>query len=261
MHLRKIAIIALATLTVAGTVSTVAYAAGRRSKTKAQPKSEATAGPQKTAPYSISRFKSLDVSSSVDVKYTVAPTVSMTAKGQEEDLKYLTVKSENGTLKITRSYPVGYRRQNYDGIEVTLTGPAAEKINLTGTATLRVDSSYTLAGKSLTLRLEGATRATFSGTVNARVINVGISGASRVAFGTETSSSTSVSTSGSSTCTFGALRTGLLGAATSGSSRITLSGTAQKAELSSSGASSINASALHCDNTTVSSTGASHIKR
>ena len=48
----------------------------------------------------------MDVSSSVDIIYTVDPTVSLTARGTEEDLKYLIVRVDKGVLRISRKYPL-----------------------------------------------------------------------------------------------------------------------------------------------------------
>lgn len=261
MHIRKIAITVLAALALAGGASAVAYAAGRRAKAKAKPKTEAQASPQKTTPYHITRFKTLEVSSSIDITYTMSPTVSLTARGSEEDLKFLSVKNERGVLRITRNYPVGYRRQNYEGIEISLNAPACEKIKLKGTATLKVDRGYNLGSKELSVHLEEATRANFTGTVNARAVKIGAKGASKIIFDSETSSSTTINISGSSTCTIDSMRTGQLDATATGASKLILGGSARKAVLASSGASTIKAKGLRAGNISSSSTGASQIAR
>ncbi|MGM9853967.1 MAG: GIN domain-containing protein [Muribaculaceae bacterium] len=257
MKIRKATLFLLTVLTLAGTA--IGYAANRNLKHKPEP--TVLALPQKTVTYSVGHFSGMDVSSSVDVKYTVGPNISLTAKGTEEDLKYLIVRVDRGVLRISRKYPVGYRRTNYEGIEITLTAPAVEKITLSGTATLTVDCDYKLGGRALALTLRDATRANFNGTVNAHEVIADVVGTSRVFFDTQLTTLTTLNTSGASTCKIDNLHTSTLKATATGASKITLSGTDKKTTLATSGASSINAVALTSRSIKTSISGASRITR
>lgn len=255
MKTRKTAFFLLTVLTLAGTA--IGYAASRNNRRNPEPAFLVI--PHKTVPYTIGHFSSMDVSSSVDIKYTVDPTVSLTARGTEEDLKYLIVRVDKGVLRISRKYPVGYRRTSYEGIEITLTAPAAERISLSGTATLTVDNDYKLGGRVLALTLMDATRANFNSTVNAHEVIADLVGTSRIYFYNQLTTLTTLSTSGASTCKIDNLHTGTLKATATGASKITLKGTDKKANLATSGASSINVTALASRSVKTSISGASRI--
>lgn len=256
MHIRKIAIAATAVVILGLTVSSAVYAVGRRVKSKpAVPTVQ-----QVTVPYSIRSFGSMEISNSIDVKYIVSPTISLTAKGAEDDLKYVKAQVIDGVLKIGREYPVGYRRSNYDGVEVTLSAPAIDKITLSGTATITVDNAYNLLEKSLTLSLAGATRAYFNGPVSAKAVDVAVVGTSRVSFEVLETALATLSTTGSSVCSMDSINVDVLNAKSGGSSKIYLGGTNKKAIFNTSGGSVINATALTSRTVLTTSTGSSQIK-
>lgn len=221
---------------------------------KAKPK------PPVTMTYPVGKFNRISVSQSVDVVYTVGPATAVKAEGAQENVRYLKVAVRNGELRIWQDFPVGERRSNYQGVAVTVTAPAVGSIALSVTANLQVFGDYALQGP-LSVRLEGASSASFNGPVNVKKLAVSGVGSSSVNFGRLVTAQTAISASGMSRCTIDMLKTSVLGISAQGTSVVKLAGSASATDISTSGGAVVIAYDLNAGKLKTNRSGSSQIRR
>lgn len=189
--------------------------------------------------FNVSTWKSIDVSSGIDVKYTIGDKQSILVETTSDILEHLIVKVEDGELKLT----IKAKSINNMDCNVSITGPALYGIETSSGAVITLENDMTLTGGKLDLE------ASSGSLINLKSVNVA---------GIDIEASTG------SVIELRHLLTRHLEAETSTGAVITLaSGNADYADMSATSGGNINATNLTVNNgeTEASSGGAISLKR
>lgn len=228
-----------------------------------------------------STFNAVCVNSNIEVDYTPAGKVSITATAEQQALETLTIYVTEKILHIETNDNNKNLGRDKEKIKVKLSAPALRKYIASGNSEIDVKGALSIDGQ-LIVNTSGNSEVEFEYKVDCGTIVIGTSGNSKVSFEKNTAcTEVQAGTSGNSTLDINGivcntLHLGSSGnsnidveninaktvtAGSSGNSEIELAGQADTATLGSSGNSDIDARKLTARNNSTSATGNSSVRR
>lgn len=192
-------------------------------------------GPVVEKSMDFSNFSGIVVNGSSDLFLSQGDTYSVLVKANEEVFDYLDYRVEEGVLLLETKDKVNLRAETFD---VFITLPCLESLNVNGAADVNMETSYA-AEKDLIITVNGAGDFSFKG-VSVPTLKIGINGAGDIKVADMDVMTLSLSINGAGDAV--------------------LSGKADSANFSVSGAGDIDASELECEKINTHKAGIASIR-
>lgn len=215
-------------------------------------------GANMTETRSVSTFTSLEVSSAIDVIYTVGSQTKVTVTAPQSIMKYVHTDVKGYKLKcflMTNDYS----GINLDGrkVVINITAPTISEYDLSGASYVKVTNAVDKLPK-LEIDLSGSSKMEF-GSVQCTKMEIDMSGASNLDIKSLSCTSQDIDVSGASKIYIDKIKASKLELDASGASHGEISGEVGFCEIEISGASSYDLSGLIFKNGDVEVTGASSL--
>lgn len=216
--------------------------------------------PTVTKDFRVSSFSQIDAGAAFDITFTQKsgrPTVSV--RTTPRTLERVEVKVTGNTLYLSiKNRPSGWNRRNadhVDDVEVTLTSPQLEGIDLYGAAQLELTND--LKAHQLELDLSGASQMRAQDLLCDGGMELDLSGAAQLTCADISCTRMELDASGASKLNMAQLKANAVAADISGASHVSLGLTAQHLECNASGGSHLDLSRLHVPTVIIEASGAS----
>ncbi len=192
---------------------------------------------QKTEKRTVSDFKEVKVSQSINIDFTLGTSKSVEVEVQDPtDMQYVKTEVSNGVLRVYLEFPKKLSKKTMSKVQVTISNPTLEGVKTSSSAKFNLLNQ--VISKSFYVETSSSSKYT-GALVKTDNLKIESSSSSAVAGKFEVTNITAFSASSSSRISMN-LKTNKLDGQTSSSSLVDLKGSAKTADISSSSSSKID---------------------